>query len=103
MNKGRDERVHYLYLILLPDGRGYIGVSADPDRRFSSHCAPSAGTFISKAILHHGRHSCHFKILCEGHASTCITWNDGPSRRSTRAILRATISTLAASSPSTIP
>ena len=62
MNKGRDERVHYLYLILLPDGRGYIGVSADPDRRF----APSAGTFISKAILHHGRHSCHFKILCEG-------------------------------------
>ena len=53
---------HYLYRILLPDGRGYIGVAKRPKSRFSNHCR--ADSLIGKAIRHHGRHACSLEILC---------------------------------------
>lgn len=61
-----DNRPRYLYLILLPDGRGYIGVSINPDKRFSVHSAPGTRTLIGEAIRRHGRQSCQLKRLCAG-------------------------------------
>ena len=65
-NPEPDDRLRYLYLILLPDGRGYIGVSINPDNRFIVHSAPSARTLIGEAIRRHGRHNCQLKIMCAG-------------------------------------
>ena len=61
-----DDRPHYLYRILMPDGRGYIGVSVDPDTRFSGHKAPSARSLIGEAIRRHSQHNCQPKFLCVG-------------------------------------
>jgi len=56
--------VHYLYRILLPDGRAYIGVSMRPERRFSDHCR--ADSYVGAAIRRHGAHNCEVQILCAG-------------------------------------
>ena len=61
------DRVHYLYRILLPDGRGYIGVSVDPKLRLSAHSSPSTRTLIGEAIRRYGRNACRLEILCAGH------------------------------------
>lgn len=65
-NPELDGRPHYLYLILLPDGRGYIGCSVNPKARFSVHSAPSTRSLIGEAIRRQGRHNCQLKILCAG-------------------------------------
>jgi hypothetical protein len=56
--------VHYLYRILLPDRRVYIGRSEEPKRRFSEHCVAPSG--IGQAIRRYGRQNCVFQILCAG-------------------------------------
>jgi len=61
-----DYRVHYLYRILLPDGRSYIGVSVNPTMRLSSHSSPSTRSLIGQAIRRYGRHACHLEVLCAG-------------------------------------
>ena len=55
---------HYLYMILVPDGRAYVGVSLDPQRRFSEH--GSENSPLGKAIQRYGRERCEFKVLCVG-------------------------------------
>jgi hypothetical protein len=55
---------HYLYRIVLPDRRAYIGVSLDPQQRFSNHC--SSKTALGRAIQRYGREHCKFELLCVG-------------------------------------
>lgn len=55
---------HYLYRIVLPDGLAYIGVSLDPQQRFSNHC--SSKIPLGRAIQRYGRENCKFEILCVG-------------------------------------
>jgi hypothetical protein len=55
---------HYLYRILVPDGRAYIGRSVRPEARFSQHCRADSG--IGQAIRRHGRQNCIFEILDAG-------------------------------------
>jgi hypothetical protein len=56
--------VHYLYRILVPDGRAYIGRSKSPRSRFSTNCGAASG--IGQAIQRHGSDNCVFQILCAG-------------------------------------
>ena len=58
---------HYLYSITLPDGRVYIGLSRDPEKRFSEHCR--ASSYIGEAIRHYGPEKCKLRILCKGEPS----------------------------------
>jgi hypothetical protein len=62
----RDSRPRYLYRVILPDGRGYIGVSINPKLRFRVHSSPSTRSFIGEAIRHYGRQACRLEILCAG-------------------------------------
>jgi predicted GIY-YIG superfamily endonuclease len=55
---------HFLYWIVVPTGRGYIGVTDDPERRFAQHrCAKTA---LGSAIRKYGACNCVFKILGKG-------------------------------------
>lgn len=54
----------YLYRILLPDGRAYIGASKNPKARFAAHY--SARTHIGSAMRLHGKAACRLEILCAG-------------------------------------
>jgi hypothetical protein len=56
--------VHYLYRILLPDGRRYIGVSKQPKYRMAAHYR--APTYIGAAMRLYGRNACRLEILCGG-------------------------------------
>jgi hypothetical protein len=55
---------YYLYRISVPDGRAYIGITCQPQRRFAQHL--TADTGIGDAIRRHGPDNCKFEILREG-------------------------------------
>jgi len=56
--------VHYLYRIVVPDGRAYIGVAMKPGARFYEHCV--ADSYIGEAIRRYGHHNCVLDILYDG-------------------------------------
>jgi hypothetical protein len=64
---GRDAmRKLYLYRILFPDGRHYIGISDQqpPQKRFAQH--HRADTLVGHAIRHYGLHNCLVEVLSAG-------------------------------------
>lgn len=55
---------YYLYLISVPNGRAYIGITDLPRRRFAEHLC--ADTAIGRAIRQFGPDNCTFEVLREG-------------------------------------
>jgi hypothetical protein len=56
---------HFLYRIVAPDGRAYIGVTKSPKKRFSAHCHRSSSA-VNAAIREFGRAAMKFELLTCG-------------------------------------
>jgi len=69
------QEIAYLYKITnIINGREYIGVTKNPEKRFRNHCEKPSDTrksILANAIQAHGKDKFSMQILCKSTAEYC--------------------------------